>query len=88
MGPVEGEGVAVGGSRGSEETGANSGMRDRSCGVLFVPLSFLVFLVLGEGDTEEGSEEEEESKRRGEAARQDGGEIRLVEAMPCRSWSR
>ena len=26
-------------------------MRDRSCGVLFVPLSFLVFLVLGDGDT-------------------------------------
>jgi hypothetical protein len=39
------------GSKGSEETGANSGMRDRSCGVLFVPLSFLVFLVLGDGDT-------------------------------------
>ena len=51
-------------------------------------LPFLVFLVLGEGDTEEGSEEEEESERRGEAARQDGGGIRLVEATPCSSWSR
>ncbi len=51
--PVEGEGVAVEGRRvrGSEETGANSGMRDRSGGVLFLPLSFLVFLVLEEGDT-------------------------------------
>ncbi len=69
----EGEIVAVeGGSRGSEETGANSGMRKRLGGVLFWPLSFLVFLVL---------------ERRGEAARQDGG-IRRVDAMPCLSWSR
>jgi len=36
----------------------------------------------------EGLEEKEESERRGEAARQDGGGIRLVEATPCRSWSR
>ena len=41
-----------------DETGANSGMRERSGGVLFVPLSFLLFL---------GGE------RRGKAARQDGG---------------
>ena len=77
-----------GGLTGAEETGAKAGIKERSGGVLLVPLSFLVFLVLGEGDTEEGSEEEEESERRGEAARQDGGGIRLVEAMPCRSWSR
>ena len=62
-------------------------MRDRSGGVLFLPLSFLVFLVLGAGDTQEGSEEEEDSERREEAARQDG-RILLVEAMPCRNWSR
>ena len=31
----------------------------------------------------EGLEEKEESERRGEAARQDGGGIRLVEATPC-----
>ncbi len=52
------EWLSRGGSRGSEETGANSGMRERSGGVLFWPLSFLVFLVV---------------ERREEAARQDGG---------------
>jgi hypothetical protein len=73
LGSVEKERLSSGGSRGSEETGANSGMRERSGGVLFVPLSFLVFLVL---------------ERRGEAARQDGGGIRRVDAMPFLSWSR
>ncbi len=86
LGSVEGEGVTVGrGSRGSVETGAKAGMRDRSGGVLFLPLSFLVFLVLGAGDSDE---EEEDSERREEAARQKGGGILLVEATPCRSWSR
>ena len=55
------------------ETGAKSGMRERSGGVLFLPLSFLVFLVLGAGDTQEWSEEEENSEGREEAARQEGG---------------
>ena len=74
MGPVEGEGVAVeGGSRGLDETGANSGMRERSGGALFGPVSFLLSL---------GGE------WRGKAARQDGGGIRRVDAMPCLSWSR
>ena len=50
------------GSRGSVETGAKVGMRDRSGGVLFLPLSFLVFLVLGAGDTQEGSDGEENSE--------------------------
>ena len=74
MGPVEGEGVVVEG--GVKEIGrdkANSGMRERSGGALFVPLSFLLFL---------GGE------RRGKAARQDVGRIRRVDAMPCLSWSR
>ena len=43
--------VSRGGSRGLEETEANSG-RERSDGGLFLPLSFLVFLVLVEGDTQ------------------------------------
>ena len=55
------------------ETGAKVGMRDRSGGVLFLPLSFLVFLVLGAGDTQEGSDGEEDAEIREEAARQDGG---------------
>ena len=38
-----------------------------------MPLSFLVFLVLGAGDTQEWSEEEEDSEGREEAARQEGG---------------
>ena len=70
------------------ETGAKAGMRDRSGGVLFLPLSFLVFLVLGAGDTREWSEEEEDSEGREEAVRQEGGGILLVEATPCRNWSR
>ena len=76
------------GSRGSVETGAKVGMRDRSGEVLFLPLSFLVFLVLGAGDTQEGSDGEEDAEIREEAARQEGGGILLVEATPCRSWSR
>ncbi len=48
-------------------------MRDRSGGILFVPLSFLVFLVLEDGDKQEGSDEEEDSEKRRKAARQDGG---------------
>ena len=55
------------------ETGAKVGMRDRSGEVLFLPLSFLVFLVLGAGDTQEGSDGEEDSETREEAARQEGG---------------
>ena len=55
------------------ETGAKVGMRDRSGEVLFLPLSFLVFLVLGAGDTQEGSDGEEDSETREEAARQGGG---------------
>ena len=55
------------------ETGAKVGMRDRSGGVLFLPLSFLVFLVLGAGDTQEGSDGEEDAEIREEAARQEGG---------------
>ena len=70
------------------ETGAKAGMRDRSGGVLFLPLSFLVFLVLGAGDTQEWSEEEEDSEGREEAVRQEGRGILLVEATPCRNWSR
>ena len=70
------------------ETGAKVGMRDRSGEVLFLPLSFLVFLVLGAGDTQEGSDGEEDSETREEATRQEGGGILLVEATPCRSWSR
>ena len=70
------------------ETGAKSGMRDLSGGVLFLPLSFLVFLVFGAGDTQEWSEEEENSEGREEAARQEGGGILREEATPCRSWSR
>ena len=38
-----------------------------------MPLSFLVFLVLGAEATQEGSDEEEDSERRDEAARQEGG---------------
>ena len=67
------------------ETGSKAGMRDWVGGVLLLPLSFLVFLVLGVGDSDE---EEEDLERREEAARQDEGGILLVEAMPCRSWSR
>ena len=70
------------------ETGAKAGMRDRSGGVLFLPLSFLVFLVLGAGDAQEGSDGEEDAEIREEAARQEGGGILLVDATPCRSWSR
>ena len=55
------------------ETGAKVGMRDRYGGVLFLPLSFLVFLVLGAGDTQEGSDGEEDAEIREEAARQEGG---------------
>ena len=46
------------------EIGAKVGMRDRSGGVLFLPLSFLVFLILGAGDTQGGSDEEEDAERR------------------------
>ena len=42
------------------ETGSKAGMSDRSGGVLFLPLSLLVFLVLGAGD----SDEEEEGAER------------------------
>jgi len=63
-------------------------MRDLSSWVLFLPLSFLVFLVLGAGDTQEWSEEEENSEGREEAARQEGGGIFREEAAPCRNWSR
>ena len=55
------------------ETGAKVGMRDRSGEVLFLPLSFLVFLVLGAGDTQEGSDGEEDAETREEAARQEWG---------------
>jgi hypothetical protein len=64
------EWLSRGSSRGLDETGANSGTKERLGGVLFVPLSFLLFL---------GGE------RRGKAARQDGGGIRRVDAMPCLS---
>jgi hypothetical protein len=60
-----------------EETGAKAGMRERSGGDRFVPLSFLVFRVGGE-DVGWG----------GEAARQEGGGIFREEATPCRNWSR
>jgi len=70
------------------ETGAKVGMRDRSGGVLFLPLSFRVFLVLGAGDTQEGSDGEEDAEIREEAARQDEGGTRRVDAMPFLSWSR
>jgi hypothetical protein len=59
--------------KGSKETGANSGMRDQSDGILFLPLSFLVFLVLEEGDTQEGLDEEEDSERRGSSEAGWGG---------------
>ena len=49
-----------GGLTGAEETGAKAVMRDRSGGVLFLPLSVLVFLVLGAVD----SDEEEEGAER------------------------
>ena len=71
------------GLTGAEETGAKAGMRERSGGGHFVPLSFLVFLVCGDelgsgGEGREGRVEE----RQGE-----GGTSR-VEAMPFLSWSR
>jgi hypothetical protein len=88
---VEGERVVVEG--GVKGIGGDRGkFRDEGSvwwGSLFAFVLFcLVFLVLEEEDTQEGSDEEENSERRGEAARQDGGGILLVEAVPCRSWSR
>ena len=72
-----------GGLTGAEETGAKAGMRERSGGGRFVPLSFLVFLVCGDelgsgGEGREGRVEE----------RQDEGGARRVDAMPFLSWSR
>ena len=49
-----------GGLTGAEETGAKAGMKERSGGVLLVPLSFLVFLVCGE---ELGSGGEDRERR-------------------------
>ena len=85
MGPVEGECVALEGwgVTGAEETGAKAGMRERSGGGSFVPLSFLVFLVCRE---ELGSGGEDGERRVEE--RQDEGGTRRVDAMPFRSWSR
>ena len=57
-----------GGLTGAEETGAKAGMRERSGGGRFVPLSFLVFLVGGDDVVWGG-----EGRERREAARQEGG---------------
>ena len=72
-----------GGLTGAEETGAKAGMRERSGGGRFVPLSVLVFLVGGDDVVWGG-----EGRERREAARQEGGGILREEAMPCRNWSR
>ena len=53
-------GFGGGGLTGAEETGAKAGMKERSGGVLLVPLSFLVFLVCGE---ELGSGGEDRERR-------------------------
>ena len=76
-------GFGGGGLTGAEETGAKAGMRERSGGGRFVPLSFLVFLVCGDelGSGGEGGERRVEE-------RQDEGGIRRVDATPFRSWSR
>jgi hypothetical protein len=82
------EWLSRGGSRGS---GGDRGKLRNEGSVWWGSLFAFVFyglLVLEEGDTQEGSDEEKNSERRGEAARQDGGRILVVEAMPCRSWSR
>ena len=73
----------MGGLTGAEETGAKAGMRERSGGGRFVPLSFLVFLVFGDklGSGGEGRERKVEE-------RQDEGGTRRVDAMPFLSWSR
>ncbi len=77
MGPVQGKSVALErGSTGAEETGANAGMRERSGGGRFVPLSFLV--LLGAGQDTDGRATE----------RHEGEGDRLVDAMPFLSWSR
>jgi hypothetical protein len=75
----------MGGSRGLEEIGPNSGMKERSGGGLLLPLSFLVLV---EGDMQLGPDEEDDLVRIGEAARQDGEGIRRVDTMPFLSWSR
>ncbi len=69
-----------GGLTRAEETGAKAGMRERSGGGRFVPLSFLVCGdKLGSGG--EGRERKVEE-------RQDEGGTRRVDAMPFLSWSR
>ena len=78
MGPVEGKCVALEG-----KCGAKAGIKERSGGVLLVPLSFLGFLVFGEELVSGG----EGGERRVEK-RQDEGGTRRVDAMPFRSWSR
>ena len=72
-----------GGLTGAEETVAKAGMRERSGGGRFVPLSFLVLRVCGDelGSGGEGRERRVEE-------RQDEGGGRRVEAMPFLSWSR
>ena len=72
-----------GGLTGAEETGAKAGIKDRSGGGRFVPLSFLVFLVCGDelGSGGEGRERRVEEK-------QDEGGTRRVDARPFLSWSR
>ena len=52
------------GLTGAEETGAKAGIKERSGGVLLVPLSFLVFLVCGDklGSGGEGRERKVEER--------------------------